>query len=87
MIGLRVRCHRAARELQAYLDGEVDDRTWQLVAAHLEECRRCGLEVDAYAAIKVAVAGRGGAEPVGELDPAVLARLDRFVRGLSLPDG
>ncbi|MDQ2710317.1 MAG: zf-HC2 domain-containing protein [Actinomycetota bacterium] len=43
-IGRMSRCLRTARVLQRYLDGELDDPTTiARVHAHLEECRRCGL--------------------------------------------
>ncbi len=83
MVGMRMRCHRAARHLQAYLDGEADAAAAAAVAAHLEECRRCGLEASTYAAIKAAVALRQDTGPAPAVDPAVLARLDRFAHDLS----
>lgn len=45
-------CLEAARLLQAYLDGQVDERATERVAAHLHVCRRCGLEADTYRALK-----------------------------------
>ncbi|NUR05210.1 MAG: zf-HC2 domain-containing protein [Streptomyces sp.] len=51
-------CLRAARALQSYLDGEADQATARRVAAHLEECRRCGLEAATYREIKNALARR-----------------------------
>jgi len=87
MITMQVRCHSAARELQAYLDGEADAGSSRMVAAHLEECRRCGLEGSAFAAIKAAIgSGRDAGQPV-EMDPLVLARLERFASGLSRTEG
>ncbi|WP_260859956.1 anti-sigma factor family protein [Streptomyces cupreus] len=43
---------QVARVLQSYLDGETDEITARRVAAHLEDCRRCGLEVAVYREIK-----------------------------------
>ena len=71
---MRVRCLRVARVLQSYLDGEADPPTAAAVAAHLEECRRCGLEASTYAAIKTAIAANGAHSP-GAVDPAALTRL------------
>ena len=52
----RSECARVARVLQSYLDGEVDPPTAAMVTAHLEFCRRCGLEASTYRAIKTAMA-------------------------------
>ncbi len=87
MIAMQVRCLRAARELQAYLDGESDTRSSRMVAAHLEECRRCGLEASAYAAIKAAIASHDDAGPPVEMDPVVLTRLHRFAHDLQGTQG
>lgn len=70
-------CREVARALQAYLDGELDDGS-ELVAAHLEDCRRCGLEESVYTDIKASLA-RGHAD----VDPDAIARLRRFGRDLA----
>ena len=41
-------CRRVGEKLQAYLDGEVDDLSNRRIAHHLEDCRRCGMELDVY---------------------------------------
>ncbi|MHB1065325.1 MAG: anti-sigma factor family protein [Georgenia sp.] len=77
----RSRCHQVARVLQGYLDGELDVTRSRRAAEHLEVCRRCGLEADAYAAIKVAIGATGD-----ELEPAsadALARLRTFADDLA----
>lgn len=51
-------CMHVNPKLQAYLDGEVDQGTVERVVAHLEYCRKCGLEAAAYRAIKDALAAR-----------------------------
>jgi anti-sigma factor RsiW len=51
-------CEHVGIVLQHYLDGELDDRTASLVAAHLDACRRCGLEADLYRDLKAAIARR-----------------------------
>lgn len=51
-------CREVATYLQPYLDGEVDDRTVERLAAHLEDCRKCGLEARTYRALKHALARR-----------------------------
>ncbi|HSO70905.1 MAG TPA: zf-HC2 domain-containing protein [Arachnia sp.] len=76
-----VECHRVAKVLQAYLDGEVDHMTADMVSTHLETCRRCGLEANTYRAIKAATLG-AESEPA-PVDPDAVARLRRFAEGLS----
>ncbi|NUQ98647.1 MAG: zf-HC2 domain-containing protein [Streptomyces sp.] len=69
-------CMQVGRVLQAYLDGETDEVTARRVAAHLEDCRRCGLRADAYQEIKNALTRR--AQP----DAAAVERLRGFAQGL-----
>lgn len=73
-----VECHEVARVLQHYLDGELDQRTAEKAAAHLEVCRRCGLEASTYRQLKEALARR--AEPV---DEEALRRLRSFTQELA----
>ncbi|MEV7979014.1 zf-HC2 domain-containing protein [Streptomyces sp. NPDC086519] len=47
---------QVARVLQTYLDGEAGEVTAQRVAAHVEDCRRCGLETAVYQEIKNSLA-------------------------------
>jgi anti-sigma factor RsiW len=63
------RCPEVARVLQRYLDGEVDAHTLRLVSDHLEDCRRCGLELETYTALKQALrrVGAPPSEPVERL--------------------
>lgn len=84
MTGRKLRQMRDMREclhvgprLQSYLDGECDPATVRRVVAHLEYCRKCGLELAAYREIKRALATRG--QPA---DDAV-ARLRDFGRRLA----
>lgn len=56
-------CREAGRLLQCYLDGELDEFTARRVAAHLEDCRRCGLEAATFSAIKDALARRAAVPP------------------------
>lgn len=77
----RSECHQAARALQGYLDGELDAAAATEVGAHLDICRRCGLEASAYLAIKTAIASAAPVPP--DVDPDALDRLVRFARELS----
>ncbi|MFH5822899.1 anti-sigma factor family protein [Georgenia sp. AZ-5] len=79
----RSECHRVARLLQGYLDGELDPASTGLVAEHLEYCRRCGLEARTYEAIKVAIGATAGGH--NGVDPAALDRLRAFADDLSEP--
>jgi anti-sigma factor RsiW len=72
-------CMQVARVLQAYLDGETDEVTARRVAAHVEDCRRCGLEVETYRKIKNALTR--GTEP----DADAVERLRGFGEGLLGP--
>ena len=52
----RLNCHAVGKLLQVYLDAEVPDAAALLVAEHLNDCRRCGLEADAYRALVASLA-------------------------------
>lgn len=78
----RSECSRVARVLQSYLDGEVDPPTAAMVSAHLEFCRRCGLEASTYRSIKTAIAATGPAD----VDRAAIGRLQAFAAGLDDPE-
>jgi anti-sigma factor RsiW len=66
-------CREVGKVLQRYLDGHVDDLTADKVAQHLEDCRRCGLELTVYEEIKASLARQS---PV--LSDAAVLRLRRF---------
>lgn len=66
-------CGEVGEWLQHYLDGELDDRRSERLAAHLEDCRRCGLEVDTYQRIKDSLAAHQPSVPADSL-----ARLREF---------
>ena len=51
-----VSCIQVARILQRYLDDQLDERAASQVAAHLDECRRCGLDAESYREVKMALA-------------------------------
>lgn len=69
-------CAEAMRNLQAFLDGEIrDELTLKRVEAHLEICRRCGLEAETYRAIKESLRMSGQA-----VDQGVVDRLTDFAR-------
>ena len=72
-------CREVGQVLQIYLDGELQDADAALVAAHLEDCRHCGLESAAYERIKAALA-----QPMPEgADPEAIESLRQFGRHLT----
>ncbi len=75
-------CLRVARLVQRYLDHEIGPGPARRVRAHLETCRRCGLDIAAYREIKASLA-REDAAP----DPGALARLRAFATSLEHPAG
>lgn len=75
----RLNCMQAARVLQAYLDGESDEVTARRVAAHLEDCRRCGLQADTYRKIKEALSRREA--PDGDAVDRLRAFGESLMRG------
>lgn len=68
-----VDCREVGRVLQSYLDDDVEADFSEKIAAHLDACRDCGLELATYQAIKAALAAR-----MPEVDPATLERLHAF---------
>lgn len=72
-------CQEVGRVLQGYLDGELDGSDVPAVEAHLDACRRCGLEAASYLRIKAALA-----QPMPEdVDPGAIDRLREFGRQLT----
>jgi anti-sigma factor RsiW len=57
-VAMQMSCAEVGAVLQQYLDGELDEATSPLVEAHLELCRRCGLEAEIYSDVKHALAHR-----------------------------
>jgi anti-sigma factor RsiW len=51
----RLGCLQVRRTLQSFLDGEVEPRRAELVAAHLESCSRCHVEADLLANVIEAI--------------------------------
>ena len=70
-------CAGVAARLDEYLDAELDEVSTRAVAEHLEDCRRCGLEVETYQRIKDSLATQ---QPV--IDDDAVARLRAFGQDL-----
>ena len=75
-------CGEVGRLLQFFLDGQLDERRTARLTAHLEECRRCGLEAETYQRIKSSLADRRGAVSTDSL-----ARLRAFGERLARGEG
>ncbi len=73
-------CRAVVEALQFYLDGAVDPQQAELIAAHLDYCRKCGLEAETYQHIKTTLADQQ--TPVS---PEAVERLRAF--GQTLLDG
>jgi anti-sigma factor RsiW len=70
-------CAAVAARLHEYLDAELNERDSTRVAEHLEICRRCGLSVETYRAIKSAL-GRAR-----QPDQQTLDRLHHFADNIA----
>lgn len=73
-------CRQVGRLLQSHLEGELDAARSQHVAAHLDDCIRCGLEAETYQAVRAALERRAPVEPDR------LARLQAFGARLAAGD-
>lgn len=80
--GGMVDCVAVGKVLQRYLDGATDPETAALVGAHLDDCRRCGLEADTYRMIKAALATHRQPPPADAVQ-----RLREFGLQLAQTDG
>ncbi|MCU0271209.1 MAG: zf-HC2 domain-containing protein [Acidimicrobiales bacterium] len=79
-------CHQVGQVLQSYLDDELDEAAAAKVHAHLEDCRRCGLEAETYEALKASLQ-RGPAGLTGEPVARLRAFGERLARGELDADG
>ncbi|MDZ7678836.1 MAG: zf-HC2 domain-containing protein [Acidimicrobiales bacterium] len=66
--GVQMDCHQVGKLLQRYLDGHIDPDRAELIADHLEECRRCGLEAETYERIKTSLATHCAEVPQDAVD-------------------
>lgn len=71
-------CHQVGAVLQAYLDGELGPEDAELVAGHLEHCRRCQIE---SATVERVVEAIRRQRP--DLSPDAVERLNGFVDRLT----
>lgn len=71
-----VDCAEVARVLQHYLDDRLSAPDTAAIHEHLEACRMCGMEADAYRALQRSLRRRS------ELPNAAAERLRTFARDL-----
>lgn len=77
--GEQLTCPEVGRLVQRYLDGELESQAEiDALAAHLDDCRRCGLEAETYQKIKDALGTRTVEVPQDSVD-----RLREFGRSLT----
>lgn len=79
-------CARVGRQLQEYLDAEVNDpEVRERIREHLEACRECGLEAHTYEEIKSSLHSQ--AEPPAESVERLRSFVDELITGeLDPPD-
>ena len=73
-------CHQVGEVLQEYLDGHIDAERAKRIEAHLEECRRCGMEFETYERIKVTLAAQRPEIPADSIE-RLRAFGERLARG------
>ena len=73
-----VNCRELGKVLQSYLDGDLEPDFADKISAHLENCRKCGLDLDTYQQIKDSLAAK-----LPEVDPEAISRLRQFGNELS----
>lgn len=73
-------CHQVGELLQQYLDGHIDADRARRIKAHLEECRRCGMEAETYERIKATLAAHRPEVPAESVD-RLRAFGERLARG------
>ena len=73
-------CHEVGELLQHYLDGHIDADRAQRIEAHLDECRRCGMEAETYERIKATLAAHRPEVPADSVD-RLRAFGERLARG------
>ena len=71
-------CRQVGRVLQAYLDDELADGRRELIAQHLEDCLRCGLDASSFRFLTARLA-----ELAPHSDEHQLARLRVFATTLA----
>ena len=71
-------CDDAIAQVQAYLDGELDETVVARIEAHLEECSPCLEAYDFEAELRKVIAARLRSDIPGDLRSRLTAVLDRL---------
>jgi mycothiol system anti-sigma-R factor len=66
-------CNETLRELESFLDGELDQEALATIRTHLEGCLDCYQAFDFHAELKAVIA----AKCREEMPPGLLARIER----------
>lgn len=61
-------CVQVGRVIQHHLDGRLAPNTAELVGAHLDDCKRCGMRASEYRRIKEALSKAGQAPDSDAVD-------------------
>ena len=69
--------------LQRYIDQELDEKAMARASRHIEECMKCGTELDTYSRIKIALAGIPGHDAPNPQDGPAVERILMYAEGLS----
>ncbi|MBW3662762.1 MAG: zf-HC2 domain-containing protein [Actinobacteria bacterium] len=77
LLGRHDECRRTLRDLQAYLDGELDETTTWDISRHLSGCEECFGDAEQFRLLKQALSRLRCAS-----DPLALRRLRELVAGL-----
>ena len=77
-------CVEVAALLQQFLDDESDEVIAGRVAAHLDDCARCGVEADVYRDMKAALARRR--TPLPDVSVRRLRRFGERIAAGDVPD-
>ncbi len=72
------RCDDAIAQIQAFLDGELDEATVARIEAHLEDCSPCLEAYDFEAELRKVIAARLRDDVPGDLRTRITAVLDRL---------
>ena len=76
-------CNETLRELESFLDGELDEQALATIRTHLEGCLDCYQAFDFHAELKAVIAAKCRQD---DLPPGLLARIERCFQ-TDLDDG
>ncbi len=71
-------CEQALRDLEAYLDGELEPSTLRALEVHFDDCPPCSSRAEFQRRLKVLVAGK--CSSTSEVPATLKARIDAMLR-------